>query len=65
MIDQALVCGELAGLSLERIYVFPEVDSTNDEAKRRLHGRRSVLVLAERQRRGRGRQGRRWESPPG
>ena len=65
MMDQALVYEGLSGLSLERIYVFPEVDSTNDEAKRRLQGRRSVLVLAERQRRGRGRQGQRWESPPG
>lgn len=60
-----MVYERLSGLSLERIYIFPEVDSTNDEAKRRLRGRSSVLVLAERQRRGRGRQGRRWESPPG
>jgi len=47
------------------LYLLKEVDSTQDEAKRRLQESNPVLVLAERQSRGRGRQGRVWESPPG
>lgn len=43
------------------------VDSTNEEARRRIaagapHG---TVIRARRQRRGRGRRGRRWASPPG
>jgi len=56
---------ELQDFPLEEICILAEVDSTNDEAKRMLQGKRSVLVVAEAQRRGRGRHGRTWESPPG
>lgn len=60
-----------AGLTTRRvgtvIHLFQEVESTNDEAAA-LAGRGEAggaLVIAERQRRGRGRLGRRWESPMG
>jgi BirA family biotin operon repressor/biotin-[acetyl-CoA-carboxylase] ligase len=46
---------------------FAEIDSTNDEAKRQAAaGARAGLVIwADRQTRGHGRQGRVWQSPPG
>jgi BirA family biotin operon repressor/biotin-[acetyl-CoA-carboxylase] ligase len=51
---------------IRRIEVFEEIDSTNDELLRRppggIHGR---VVLAERQSAGKGRRGRRWQSPAG
>ncbi|MCZ7625999.1 MAG: biotin--[acetyl-CoA-carboxylase] ligase [Candidatus Methylomirabilota bacterium] len=60
-----------AGLTTRRvgtvIHLFQDVESTNDEAAA-LAGRDEAdgaLVIAERQRRGRGRLGRRWESPMG
>jgi BirA family biotin operon repressor/biotin-[acetyl-CoA-carboxylase] ligase len=60
-----------AGLTTRRIgttiRLFQEVESTNDEAAA-LAGRgeaEGTIVIAERQRRGRGRMGRRWESPMG
>ncbi len=60
-----------AGLTTRRIgaviYLFQEVESTNDEAAA-LADRgeaEGVIVIAERQRHGRGRMGRRWESPRG
>lgn len=56
---------ELAGLPLEEILILSEVDSTNDIARGRLELKSSVLVVAESQRAGRGRGGRRWESPRG
>jgi len=62
--EQASLC-ELPTLPLEEIVIRSVVNSTNDIAKRRLKVRNPVLVLAESQRRGRGRGGRRWESPPG
>jgi BirA family biotin operon repressor/biotin-[acetyl-CoA-carboxylase] ligase len=45
---------------------FPEVDSTNDVAfdAAAQEGSDGLVVLAESQRRGRGRLGRRWVSPP-
>lgn len=49
------------------IHLFQEVDSTNDEAAA-LAGRGEAdgtIVIAEAQRRGRGRMGRRWQSPRG
>jgi len=60
-----------AGLGTERfgkdIYVFPEVNSTNVVAFRlALRGaQEGAVVLAESQTRGKGRVGRRWESPAG
>lgn len=55
----------LQGFPLEGVYLLEEVGSTQDEARRKLKEKRSVLVLAERQRRGRGRAGQAWESPAG
>ncbi|MDE2484317.1 MAG: biotin--[acetyl-CoA-carboxylase] ligase, partial [candidate division NC10 bacterium] len=49
------------------IHLLQEVESTNDEAAA-LAGRgeaEGTIIIAERQRRGRGRMGRRWESPMG
>lgn len=50
-----------------RLVVFDEVDSTNDEAKRLAEAGAGdgTLVWAEAQRRGRGRRGAEWLSPPG
>jgi BirA family biotin operon repressor/biotin-[acetyl-CoA-carboxylase] ligase len=47
--------------------VFGEVDSTNDVAfdSARQGGADGLVVLAEHQKRGRGRHGRTWQSPPG
>jgi len=49
------------------VVCFNEVDSTNDVALKaiRQDGADGLVVLAESQRRGRGRRGRRWVSPPG
>jgi BirA family biotin operon repressor/biotin-[acetyl-CoA-carboxylase] ligase len=49
------------------VICFPEVDSTNDVAFEAAREKNSdgLVVLAEHQRRGRGRQGRKWVSPPG
>ena len=49
------------------LHHLTEVDSTNDEARRRAAaGAASGLVIwADRQSAGRGRQGRSWQSPPG
>ena len=43
------------------------IDSTNDEAKRRAaaNAPEGLIILADRQTAGRGRQGRVWQSPPG
>jgi BirA family biotin operon repressor/biotin-[acetyl-CoA-carboxylase] ligase len=63
--EQAFAIAGLSGLPLEEVVALPTVSSTNDVTKRRLEGRSCVLVLAESQRDGRGKDGRRWESPPG
>ena len=49
------------------VQVLAEVDSTNDVVTRagRLGAREGLVVFAESQRAGRGRQGRRWSSAPG
>ena len=62
-IGQAL-CTARYGHSLR---VLHETDSTNDEARADAEAGapRGYLVLADRQRRGRGSQGRAWSSPPG
>ncbi len=60
-----------AGLGTERfgkdIYVFPQIDSTNVVAFRlAMRGvQEGAVVLAESQTQGKGRVGRRWESPAG
>lgn len=50
-----------------RLFAFDEIDSTNDEALRRLRagGQHGDVVWAERQTAGRGRRGRAWISPAG
>ena len=50
----------------QEIYTFKETGSTNDVAYRLavFGAKEGVAVVAESQRRGRGRLGRRWESPP-
>ena len=61
----------LSGLGTEvvgrHLYIFDGVDSTNDLAFKMAAdgGGEGTIVLAEFQRRGRGRYGRGWESPPG
>lgn len=54
-------------LPLERLVAYERVDSTNSEALRLLRQGQACpfLVLASQQTDGRGRRGRRWESPPG
>jgi BirA family transcriptional regulator, biotin operon repressor / biotin---[acetyl-CoA-carboxylase] ligase len=49
------------------VVVEPVTASTNDEARRLAEAgaKTGVVVIAERQERGRGRQGRRWQSPGG
>lgn len=57
----------LRQLPLERVVTHERVDSTNSEALRLLRQGQicPFLVLASQQTEGRGRRGRRWESPPG
>lgn len=60
-----------AGLTTRRIgsaiHLLHEVDSTNDEAAALARGGEAdgAIVIAEAQRRGRGRLGRQWQSPKG
>lgn len=63
--EQAFILEALSDLPLEEIVILSVVSSTNDIARRRLAVRAPVLVLAESQTRGRGKDARRWESPPG
>ena len=50
-----------------RLTVLPELDSTNDEALRRLSAGADAgeIIIAERQSAGKGRAGREWQSLPG
>lgn len=50
-----------------RLLAFESIDSTNEELRRRAAAgaREGTAVVAETQTAGRGRQGRRWDSPPG
>ncbi len=69
MLDADAIRGALpVGAVLGRtVQVFAEVGSTNDVAARagRLGSAEGLVVFAETQRAGRGRQGRRWSSAPG
>lgn len=51
----------------QEVHVWPEIGSTNDEARRlaRAGAPEGTLVIAEHQTAGRGRLQRRWEAPPG
>lgn len=71
-VPDLLIPAEIAaGLSSARIgrklISFTETDSTNEVAFRLAEegGEEGTVVVAEGQRRGKGRLGRRWESPPG
>jgi len=60
--------GEEAQAQGVRLIAFDELDSTNDEARRRVLGegeRGPLWIVAGRQSRGRGRRGREWISTPG
>jgi BirA family biotin operon repressor/biotin-[acetyl-CoA-carboxylase] ligase len=62
------VLGEEARAEGARLIFFDELDSTNEEARRRVleEGERGPLwIVAGRQSRGRGRRGREWVSVPG
>jgi BirA family biotin operon repressor/biotin-[acetyl-CoA-carboxylase] ligase len=70
-LEKLLACEIEDGLGTKRIgfnvLCFEEVDSTNDVAwsSARQTGADGLVIFAEAQRRGRGRQGRRWLSPAG
>ena len=59
---QGLVAKRLGG----KVHYFPELDSTNSFARQLAEGGapEGAIVIAEAQTRGRGRLGRRWQSPP-
>lgn len=69
--DSLTAAGIRAGLGTafvgQEVHVWPELGSTNDEARRlaRAGAPEGTLVIAEHQAAGRGRLGRRWEAPPG
>lgn len=66
-VDHSVYSDLLHQLPLERVDTHERVDSTNSEALRLLRQGQTCpfLVLASQQTDGRGRRGRRWESPPG
>ncbi len=69
-LDDARIRAELTPVSaalLERLEILSETDSTNGHLLARAldGGRAGRVCLAESQRGGRGRHGRRWHSPPG
>jgi BirA family biotin operon repressor/biotin-[acetyl-CoA-carboxylase] ligase len=69
-LDESAIRAELTphnAALLDRLEILPETDSTNGHLlARALDGARAgCACLAESQRSGRGRQGRRWHSPPG
>jgi len=52
----------------KQLYVFKEIDSTNDFIKKRclqFNPAEGLIVIAEKQTKGRGRYGRQWDSPQG
>ena len=50
---------------IEEIVRFNNVSSTQDTAKKFIHRHQEMAIVAQQQRRGRGRHGRQWASPPG
>ena len=68
-LDRDLVAAVLPGDRIvgREVHVFSETDSTNDLARRAGEGgaAEGIVFFAETQRRGRGREGRAWDSPPG
>ncbi|SHH01621.1 BirA family transcriptional regulator, biotin operon repressor / biotin-[acetyl-CoA-carboxylase] ligase [Thermosyntropha lipolytica DSM 11003] len=70
MIIPGVVKAELRGCLLGRdIIYYSQLDSTNEEAKRRINAgckvEEGTVIVAGRQTAGRGRMGRKWESPAG
>lgn len=67
MFDEASVRARIASTRFTRLVYTQETDSTNDDASRMLGDERpeGTIVLAELQRSGRGRRGRRWVAPAG
>jgi BirA family biotin operon repressor/biotin-[acetyl-CoA-carboxylase] ligase len=68
LVDAETIHECLKGLTLNpQVILLPEVDSTNDEAKRRIESGLSeeFLIVAETQTHGRGRKDRTWISPKG
>jgi BirA family biotin operon repressor/biotin-[acetyl-CoA-carboxylase] ligase len=65
--NQTSLEAKLADLYLGRIKYFDHIDSTNDEAKRwgRAGSPDLSLIVAEEQKAGRGRAGKRWHTVPG
>ena len=65
--NQTSLEAKLADLYLGRIKYFDHIDSTNDEAKRWVEAGAPdlSLIVAEEQKAGRGRAGRRWYTVPG
>lgn len=68
-LDEALLKSALSGCSfVNKIVAFREIDSTNDYLKKLCIDEsppEGTLVYAEKQIRGRGRYGRKWDSPKG
>ena len=56
---------ENLGINDWKVYHYPSVESTNDEAKSLLNSHQNVVVFAETQKKGRGTNDRIWESPRG
>ncbi|MGW8272830.1 MAG: biotin--[acetyl-CoA-carboxylase] ligase [Thermodesulfovibrionales bacterium] len=67
MIPREALERALAGSPFERFIICDEVDSTNLVARglRGEYPKQGIVVLADSQRKGRGRHGREWHSPPG
>jgi BirA family biotin operon repressor/biotin-[acetyl-CoA-carboxylase] ligase len=67
MFDEAFVRERIAPTRFPRLLYTRETDSTNDDALNLLADRRAAgaVILAEYQRLGRGRRGRRWVAPAG
>lgn len=65
--DAQLITQALEGLPVRHFRYFDQIDSTNDEASRWLQqdAPHLALVIADEQRQGKGRAGRRWVTRPG
>jgi BirA family biotin operon repressor/biotin-[acetyl-CoA-carboxylase] ligase len=50
---------------IQEVVRFKDVSSTQDTAKRFIHRHQEMAIVAQHQRRGRGRHGREWSSPTG